>query len=228
MSPISVVMADNAPLYDPWHVAKTSRDRPVQESGIAIIGEFSSGHSFPMVTTPLGRALVSSKLIYAKQDVENNLDRCVWFSGIGTERSYTSLYNDAFPTANHVPWERTYAKGLVYLPQNNSKAETNISGNQDHPAWLAFKNGINGIEPGHEVVLLARRLSMVAAKHVDNADIRFDSDGELSFDLRLRSGRLLMAELSVAGAVFGSLYDRNDNFIGKITTEDEFIAELRK
>ena len=69
-----------------------------------------------------------------------------------------------------------------------------------------FSEGLVGLCPTPEAVRIASVLSEAAVQHVQHPDITVDSDGELSFDLRLDDGRLVFAELSLDGRLDVGVY----------------------
>ena len=68
-----------------------------------------------------------------------------------------------------------------------------------------FAGGVDGVLPNDDALGAARRLAEAASATV-SPEITVDVDGALSFDLRLRDGSLLLAELSAAGALDASVY----------------------
>ena len=101
----------------------------------------------------------------------------------------------------------------------------------DIPAMIqaeldAFAAGIGAIHPSDEVVMMAIRIARVVVANVEHPDITMDIDGELSFDLRRRDGRLVLAEMEVDGTIHASLYDRQNMLLEHMpsATEAEFSS----
>ena len=69
-----------------------------------------------------------------------------------------------------------------------------------------FSAGIGGLCPTAEAVRIARELSEAAVRYVTHPEITVDIDGELSFDLRLRDGRLVFAELGLDARIDVGVY----------------------
>ena len=92
-----------------------------------------------------------------------------------------------------------------------------------------FRQGIEGVQPARQVVKMAVRISKVAINFTKLPDITVDIDGELSFYLRLKDGRLVLAELGVEGLIDASVYDENDKLLKRMpsATEKELIAVLK-
>ena len=92
-------------------------------------------------------------------------------------------------------------------PSGNARVQTAVELPEDiESALREFAGGVDGVLPNDEVLAAARRLAEAAAATV-SPEITVDIDGALSFDLRLRDGSLLLAELSAAGALDASVYD---------------------
>lgn len=92
-----------------------------------------------------------------------------------------------------------------------------------------FSEGIEGVRPARQVVEMAVRISIVAIESTEQPDITVDIDGELSFYLRLKDGRLVLAELGVEGLIDASVYDEKDKLLKRMpsATEEELIAVLK-
>lgn len=69
-----------------------------------------------------------------------------------------------------------------------------------------FSAGLGGQCPTAEAVRIARLVSAAAVRHVQHPGITVDIDGELSFDLRLKDGRLVFAELGFDGLLDVGVY----------------------
>ena len=70
-----------------------------------------------------------------------------------------------------------------------------------------FKNGIDGEEPTKDVIDTALQIAQAAVELTADPEFFFDSDGSLSFDLRLSNGQRLMAELTIYGELDAGFYD---------------------
>lgn len=74
-----------------------------------------------------------------------------------------------------------------------------------------FAAGVPGYPPPPAwVVELGTELARAAEEHTVEPEISVDVDGELSFDLRLRNGFLVIAELAIGGALNARVYDAGD------------------
>ena len=70
-----------------------------------------------------------------------------------------------------------------------------------------FARGIDGERPEEEVVRIATEVARVAADRTEDPEITVDVDGALSFDLRLRDGQLVLAEIDMFGRIDVSVYN---------------------
>lgn len=75
------------------------------------------------------------------------------------------------------------------------------------PIVQEFAAGLDGVTPSPETVAIAGRLAQAVLDYTAEPALAVDVDGALSFDLRLRNGLLLLAELSVAGTLDVGVYD---------------------
>ncbi len=94
-----------------------------------------------------------------------------------------------------------------------------------------FAQGLEGHVPRPEIVDLARRLVGVALGKTDEPEITVDVDGALAFDLRLSSGELMFAELSLDGVLDLSVFDdsRPETCLVRhipSASESEFVDQL--
>lgn len=69
------------------------------------------------------------------------------------------------------------------------------------PTVREFSSGSDGERPDSNVVDLADRLVQKARAQTEEPEITIDVDGALSFDLRLKSGLLMFAELAIGGGL---------------------------
>ena len=76
-----------------------------------------------------------------------------------------------------------------------------------------FGAGLDGVCPTAEAVRIARVLSAAAVRHVPHPEITVDIDGELSFDLRLKDGRLVFAEFGLDGQIDVGVYGPDDQML---------------
>ena len=104
-----------------------------------------------------------------------------------------------------------------------------ISNDMVRQELYEFDQGIGGVRPEKWVVGMAVRISKVAIESTEQPDITVDIDGELSFYLRLKDGRLVLAELGVKGLLDASVYDGKDKLLKRmpLATEEELITVLR-
>ena len=96
-----------------------------------------------------------------------------------------------------------------------------------HSAIRAFSIGHEGKRPSAKVVSMADRIARAAADKTVEPEITVDVDGALSFDLRLASGWLLLAELNLDGILDASIYDDHRGVLIKRlpqATDSELIA----
>ncbi len=93
---------------------------------------------------------------------------------------------------------------------------------------VKFAAGLEGKHPDASVVTAARRISRVAIFHTREPEIAVDVDGALSFDLRLRDGRLVLAEIGMSGRIDVSVYGVDDELQehNPEATPDELIAAI--
>lgn len=93
-----------------------------------------------------------------------------------------------------------------------------------------FKEGIDeGLRPSELVVEMAVRICQKAIRVTDYPDIIVDDAGALSFDFRLRSGILIMAEIEIDGSMYISLHDEQDKLLERFpnATEENFLKALQ-
>ena len=76
-----------------------------------------------------------------------------------------------------------------------------------------FSAGLDGVCPTEEAVRIARRVSAAAVQHARHPEIAVDVDGELSFDLRLKDGRLVFAELGLDGRLDVGVYGSDNEML---------------
>ena len=76
-----------------------------------------------------------------------------------------------------------------------------------HPVVSEFAMGVDGAKPNDAAVALAARIVQVVLDHAVDSEISVDVDGALSFVLRLKDGRLVLAELDTDGSIDASRYD---------------------
>ncbi|MDE2817828.1 MAG: hypothetical protein OXK81_14185 [Chloroflexota bacterium] len=95
-----------------------------------------------------------------------------------------------------------------------------------HAELDAFAEGIGDVRPSGEVVMMAFRIARVVVANVEHPDILMDIDGELSFDLLRKDGRLVLAEMEVNGTIHASLYDCQNSLLEYMpsATEAEFTS----
>ena len=93
-----------------------------------------------------------------------------------------------------------------------------------HPAVVEFAAGVEGcLPPAPEVAALGAELVQAASAKlgaVRPPEFSVDVDGALAFDLRLNDGRLVFAELSVAGTLAFSVYGLNDALAQSVDEAD--------
>ena len=95
------------------------------------------------------------------------------------------------------------------------------------PAIQSFRKGLNGVYPDPRVTDMAIRITAAALAKTVEPEITVDVDGALSFDLRLASGLLILAELDLFGELDASVYDDREGILVRRlpqTTESELIG----
>ena len=111
-----------------------------------------------------------------------------------------SLEVELMPTVlgAHVSWQPDppESRTAIIMPWPPS-----ISQSAETAAIEEFARGLEGRVPSRTVVDMARRLVAAAISMTDEPEITVDVDGALAFDLRLNSGRLMFAELSIEGTL---------------------------
>lgn len=92
-----------------------------------------------------------------------------------------------------------------------------------------FAEGVEGVKPEVAVVEMARRITQTVVDNATVPDVTFDMDGGLSFDVRLKDGRLVMAELEVCGAIDASVFDSHNSLLKHLprATEQDIAAVLK-
>ena len=98
-------------------------------------------------------------------------------------------------------------------------------------AVFEFATGVDGARPSIKTFLAAANIVMAVNRMVDSPDVDFDdSDGSLSFDFRLSSGYLALADLDPDGSLDASIYDSENQRVRRMpeATDREFIESLRE
>ena len=95
-------------------------------------------------------------------------------------------------------------------------------------ALAGFAAGIEAARPGRGIVAAAREISLAAVRYTHDPEITVDVDGELSFDLRLSDGRLLLAELGINGRAHIGIHDDNDRLAEHRTTDCQHLLLMIK
>lgn len=95
-------------------------------------------------------------------------------------------------------------------------------------ALSEFAAGGEAARPDHVIVAAARKISLAAVRYTREPEISVDVDGELSFDLRLADGRLLLAELGVNGRAHVGIHDENDRLAEHHTADYRFLSSMIK
>ena len=96
-------------------------------------------------------------------------------------------------------------------------------------AIIAFAKGLDGQQPQPGAIEIARCIASAALSMTIEPEVSVDVDGALSFDLRTKDGRLVLAELGPDGGLDASVYDRQDKFLKRMpaATADELIASFQ-
>lgn len=95
-------------------------------------------------------------------------------------------------------------------------------------ALAAFAAGTETARPERAIVVAAMEISLSAVRYTRDPEITVDVDGELSFDLRLSNGRLLLAELGINGRVHVGIHDENDRLAEHRTADYQFLLSMIK
>lgn len=92
-----------------------------------------------------------------------------------------------------------------------------------------FAEGVEGVKPAAAVVEMARRITQTVVDNATVPDVTFDMDGGLSFDVRLKDGRLVMAELEVCGTIDASVFDSHNSLLKHLphATEQDIVTVLK-
>ena len=95
-------------------------------------------------------------------------------------------------------------------------------------ALAEFAAGIEAARPDRVIVAAAREISLAAVRYTREPEITVDVDGELSFDLRLSDGRLLLAELGINGRAHVGVHDDDDRLAEHRTTDYQHLLSMIK
>ncbi|MDE0332751.1 MAG: hypothetical protein OXL41_12885 [Nitrospinae bacterium] len=114
--------------------------------------------------------------------------------------------------------------------EENINQIMSVPNNKIRDELFKFRNGVEGNKPSNEIVENAIRIAKAMIESVEHPDMVMDFDGELSFDFRLRDGRLIMAEMEVCGKIDMSIYDSENKFLDRMmdATASEFIEILKQ
>lgn len=107
------------------------------------------------------------------------------------------------------------------------RAATATAAPPRHPAVAEFSAGVEGCPPPAWVVELGAELVRAAGK-LNQPEFSVDVDGALSIDLLLADGCRVMAELTVDGRLFASVYNPDGERVNRLrdATAAEFAALL--
>ena len=113
--------------------------------------------------------------------------------------------------------------------QNVASDTTAVLPSEIEAELKEFAKGIEGVKPAVAVVEMSRRITQAVVDNATVPDVTFDMDGGLSFDVRLKDGRLVMAELEVCGAIDASVFDSHNSLLEHLphATEQEMVAILK-
>ena len=107
-------------------------------------------------------------------------------------------------------------------------AATTAAAPPRHPAVAEFAAGVEGCPPpAPEVVDMGAELVRAAGK-LEMPEFSVDGDGALSIDLLLPDGGRVMAELTIDGRLFASVYTPDGERVNRLrdATAAEFAALL--
>ena len=246
MCPASEAIYDNAPLYDYQRITRMPSGHGEQERSPVQIsdgfGVHSSENFIPDVVGSVKPLYVNWFSFPASGNTFGIVERLPGAQHYIEDR-HEGIVNVVVPATHQR--NRFYSRSddvartvLEYMRRDvdnrhmplglrqGAGEESVLPANKPDDPIRLFADGVGGAKPEMMAVILARRLVEAVTSCVEYPDICFDDDGELSFDLRLRNGRLLMAELSIGGTIVGSLYDESDQFVEEISTEEKFIEQI--
>ena len=93
---------------------------------------------------------------------------------------------------------------------------------REFPIVKEFSDGLDNARPSSEVIGMASRITEAARAKTIQPEISVDIDGALSFDLRLASGLLLIAELDADGTLEALLIDdKRDVIVKRLPNTDD-------
>jgi len=142
--------------------------------------------------------------------------------------SWTMLYHDASdqnlpsPHVNALPVDHVEDESASLRPPSTPSIPS---------AVFAFGTGVDGARPSIETFLAAANIAMAVTRMVESPDVDFDdSDGSLSFDFRLPSGYLTLADFEVDGSLDASIYDDQNQRVRRLPeiSPGEFVSILRE
>ena len=128
-------------------------------------------------------------------------DSCPVFISASDLDHFSALL--AFPTVGLYP-TAVDADHSVPSPSLSSVVEAQLA---------EFSAGLDRVRPTDRAVRIATVLCEAAVQYVENPEITVDVDGELSFDLRLKDGRLVFAELGLDGRLDVGVYGPDNKML---------------
>ena len=79
-----------------------------------------------------------------------------------------------------------------------------------------FAKGKNDRQPELQAIATAKRLAKASLSRTRNAEIVTDHEGDLAFDLRNETGKLILAELTPEGRLHTGLYGADNATLASI------------
>lgn len=79
-----------------------------------------------------------------------------------------------------------------------------------------FAKGKNDRQPEPQAIETARRLAEASLSRTRNAEIVTDHEGDLAFDLRNETGKLILAELTPEGRLHAGLYGADNAALASV------------
>ena len=91
-----------------------------------------------------------------------------------------------------------------------------------------FAKGKNDRQPEPQAIETARRLAEASLSRTRDAEIVMDHEGDLAFDLRNETGKLILAELTPEGRLHAGLYGADNATLASINDgqAEEMLAWL--
>ena len=91
-----------------------------------------------------------------------------------------------------------------------------------------FAKGKKDRQPDPQAIDIAKRLAEASLSRTHDAEIVMDHEGDLAFDLRNETGKLILAELTPEGRLHAGLYGADNTTLASINDgqAEDMIAWL--